>query len=113
MKAAHEPLVLESNRDLAGDETVWLERGIIGLAGVSVGTDGEPGRGILVVGRTSPRPFGAVELEKLSVLAAAVTLAIGSADLVARAEELAVLKERMKLAREIHDGLANDLSAGD
>ncbi len=111
LKAAQEPLVLESNRDLAGDETIWLERGIIGLAGVSLGTDGEPGRGILVVGRTSPRRFGAVELEKLSVLAAAVTLAISSAEMVARAEELAVLKERMKLAREIHDGLANDLSA--
>jgi signal transduction histidine kinase len=40
-----------------------------------------------------------------------VSQAIGSADLLSRAEELAVLEERMKLAREIHDGLASDLSA--
>jgi two-component system sensor histidine kinase DegS len=44
-------------------------------------------------------------------MAIQVASALESADLLARAEELAVLKERMKLAREIHDGLANDLSA--
>jgi len=48
---------------------------------------------------------------EMAQLGEEVTLALASADLLGRAEELAVLKERMKLAREIHDGLASDLSA--
>ena len=105
------PVVLESEQQLDGSETTWLERGLNALAAVSVGVPGDPGSGILVAGRTSMRRFGDDDLEQLASLASEVTLAIASADLVARAEELAVLKERMKLAREIHDGLASDLSA--
>jgi signal transduction histidine kinase len=109
--AAEGPLVLESPHLLGAGEQTWLERGMTSLAGVAVGAEGELGSGILVAGRASGRRFGDDELEALAALAAEVTLAMASADLVARAEELAVLKERMKLARDIHDGLASDLSA--
>jgi signal transduction histidine kinase len=94
-----------------GTETAWVQRGIQRLAAASVGNTGEDGMGILVAARTSNRPFSGLELDELNRLALEVARAIGSADLLSRAEELAVLKERMKLAREIHDGLANDLSA--
>jgi two-component system sensor histidine kinase DegS len=66
---------------------------------------------MLVAVRVTPRPFSQQEAIEMARLADEVTLAMASADLLSRAEELAVLKERMKLAREIHDGLASDLSA--
>jgi signal transduction histidine kinase len=109
--AATAPIILESHHLLVTGETTWLDRGMMSLAGVAVGPEGEPGSGIMVVARASSRPFTSDELDVIGTLAAEVTLAMASADLVARAEELAVLKERMKLAREIHDGLASDLSA--
>jgi len=96
---------------LAGMENPWAQRGVQRLAVVRVGNPGENGSGILIAARTGNRGFSDHELRELDRLALEVSQAIGSADLVSRAEELAVLKERMKLAREIHDGLAGDLSA--
>lgn len=104
-------IVLEEQMELVGAESIWADRDMKHLAGVGVGNDGEAGSGLLVVGRTGGRAFSQADLENLFQLAAEVTLAMASADLLSRAEELAVLKERMKLAREIHDGLASDLSA--
>lgn len=98
-------------RSLTGGETVWAQRGFDRMAVVGIGNPGDDGSGILVVARTGVRPFSDVDLAGLHQLAFEVSQAIGSADLLSRAEELAVLKERMKLAREIHDGLASDLSA--
>jgi signal transduction histidine kinase len=92
-------------------ESAWVQRGFERLAVVGVGTPGENDSGILIAGRSGSRGFSAQELRELDRLALEVAQAIGSADLLSRAEELAVLKERMKLAREIHDGLASDLSA--
>ncbi|MEA2647513.1 MAG: two-component system, NarL family, sensor histidine kinase DegS, partial [Chloroflexota bacterium] len=111
VRVADGAIALDEDTELVGTETIWLDRGMRHLAAVAVGNDGEPGSGLLVVGRTEGRPFSAAELDTLAQLAAEVTLAMASADLLSRAEELAVLKERMKLAREIHDGLASDLSA--
>lgn len=96
---------------LSGIETIWVRRGMKRLAAVGVGTAGEDGSGIIIAGRTSTQPFTEGELDLLDELAIEVSGAIASADLLSRAEELAVLKERMMLAREIHDGLASDLSA--
>ena len=111
VKAAHEPLLLESNHELSGDETTWLERGMVGLAGVSVGTDGEPGRGVLVAGRTSPTTFRLGRAGEALRPGCRGDPGYRQRRPGGAAEELAVLKERMKLAREIHDGLASDLSA--
>lgn len=96
---------------LSGTEATWAARGMQRMAAVGVGTVGEVGSGLLVAARESALPFTEAELDRMDHLAIQVSSALESADLLARAEELAVLKERMKLAREIHDGLANDLSA--
>jgi signal transduction histidine kinase len=96
---------------MSGTEATWAARGMQRMAAVGVGSPGEAGSGLLVAARESTRPFTASELDRMDHLAIEVSSALESADLLARAEELAVLKERMKLAREIHDGLANDLSA--
>ena len=96
---------------MSGTEATWVARGMQRMAAVGVGISGEAGSGLLVAARGSTRPFTEPELDLMDHLAIEVSSALESADLLARAEELAVLKERMKLAREIHDGLANDLSA--
>src|SRR5258708_25072410 len=98
-------------RALTGAEAAWAQRGFERMAVVGVGSTGDDGSGILVVARNGIRPFADVDLAVLDRLALEVSQAIGSADLLSRAEELAVLKERMKLAREIHDGPARDRSA--
>ena len=96
---------------LEGAERTWVDRGVASLAAVPVGAPGDPGSGLLVAARVTLRPFSRSDTIEMAHLADEVTLAMASTDLLARAEELAVLKERVKMAREIHDGLASDLSA--
>jgi signal transduction histidine kinase len=96
---------------LTGTDAPWRSRGIQRLAAVAVGTAGETDNGILIAARRSTRAFSERELNEMDRLAIEVSSAMASADLLSRAEELAVLTERMRLAREIHDGLASDLSA--
>lgn len=111
VRAAGRAISIDDMALLEGFERTWVDRGAVCLAAVPVGATGEPGSGLLVVVRGTPRAFTPEEAVEMARLADEVTLAMASADLVSRAEELAVLKERMKLAREIHDGLASDLSA--
>jgi len=54
--------------------------------------------------------FRTRHLDLLSTLASAAALAIRNAQLYARSEEAAITEERTRIAREIHDGLAQDLS---
>jgi signal transduction histidine kinase len=106
-----EPVRLEDVSQLEGPERIWLDRGMWSIAGVLLAAPGEIGSGILIAARSHARPFTDDEIATLRDLATEVGQALASADLLSRAEELAVLKERIKLAREIHDGLASDLSA--
>ena len=52
----------------------------------------------------------AEQIDLLSTLASAAALAVRNAQLYARSEEAAIAEERTRIAREIHDGLAQDLS---
>ncbi len=49
-------------------------------------------------------------VETLSTLTSATALIIRNVQLYARSEESAIIEERTRIAREIHDGLAQDLS---
>jgi signal transduction histidine kinase len=111
VRAAGRAMSLDDTSLLEGFERAWADRGAVCVAAVPVGATGDPGSGMLVAVRVTLRPFSQQEAVEMARLADEVTLAMASADLLSRAEELAVLKERMKLAREIHDGLASDLSA--
>lgn len=108
--AANGPILVSPDEDLEGPEMVWRDHGLNTLAMAALGS-GHPRIGLVVVGRRQATRFDADELAVLNRLAVETSLAMASAALVSRAEELAVLRERMKLAREIHDGLASDLSA--
>jgi nitrate/nitrite-specific signal transduction histidine kinase len=65
--------------------------------------------GSLVVGSHGERSYGADELETLSSLANQAAIAVENVRLQERLRELAVAEERERIAREMHDGLAQVL----
>ncbi|MFU8888481.1 MAG: histidine kinase [Trueperaceae bacterium] len=54
--------------------------------------------------------FDAVNVPFLGLLAGQVTLAVRNADAYLQSEELAIAEERARIAREIHDGVAQSLA---
>jgi signal transduction histidine kinase len=65
--------------------------------------------GLLAVGSAAPRGFDADEVETLASLANQATIALEHDRLEARLRELAVVEERERIARELHDGIAQVL----
>jgi signal transduction histidine kinase len=65
--------------------------------------------GLLAIGVASPRGFDTEEVETLASLANQATIALEHARLEARLRELAVIEERERIARELHDGIAQVL----
>jgi len=65
--------------------------------------------GLVMVGSRVERGFEVDEVEMLSSLANQAAIAIENARLQARLRELAVVAERERIAREMHDGLAQVL----
>jgi nitrate/nitrite-specific signal transduction histidine kinase len=71
---------------------------------------GDEPLGALCVGSTGQRDFGGAERVLLGGLAAQAAIAIGNARLYERVRGMAAVEERERLAREMHDGLAQSLS---
>ena len=69
-------------------------------------------RAIGLVALTHPEPdrFDEASLPFLALLASQVTLAVRNADAYLQSEELAIAEERARIAREIHDGVAQSLA---
>lgn len=65
--------------------------------------------GMLAIGSRAARSFDADDIETLASLANQASIAIENARLHARLRELAVETERARIAREMHDGLAQVL----
>jgi signal transduction histidine kinase len=65
--------------------------------------------GLLAIGGARSRGFGANEVETLASLANQATIALEHARLENRLRELAVVEERERIARELHDGIAQVL----
>jgi signal transduction histidine kinase len=65
--------------------------------------------GLLAAGSGSARTFSVDDVEALSSLANQAAIAIENAHLQERLRELAVVEERERIAREMHDGLAQVL----
>lgn len=65
--------------------------------------------GVLVLARRLERPFSSADAALLSAIAGQAGMAIQNAALHAQVEGLAVTEERGRIAREMHDGLAQVL----
>ncbi|TMG36109.1 MAG: sensor histidine kinase [Chloroflexi bacterium] len=115
------PAVLEQNdvltvEDLAGEslapeETAWLDAGYHGFAAIALSPPLERPVGVLALLRRTPWRLDRRDAVRLEDLAAEAVAALRAHSLAVKVEEVAVLQERLKLAREIHDGLASDLAA--
>ncbi len=66
--------------------------------------------GVVVLTHPEPDRFDDVSLPFLTLLANQVALAVRNADAYLQAEELAIAEERARIAREIHDGVAQSLA---
>jgi signal transduction histidine kinase len=73
---------------------------------------GRGGEAVGLVALTHPERdrFDPVNLPFLALLASQVTLAVRNADAYLQSEELAIAEERARIAREIHDGVAQSLA---
>jgi signal transduction histidine kinase len=70
-------------------------------------------RGRAIVGRTSRRKFTRDDLEFLLVLVGQAASSLETVRLQAKAEEVAVLEERARIARDLHDGFIQALAGID
>ncbi|MEU9340236.1 GAF domain-containing sensor histidine kinase [Streptomyces sp. NPDC048278] len=71
---------------------------------IPIGTGGAGARGVVLLAReTGQPPFTAAETEPLQVFAAQAAIAMELAERRRDAEEIAVLKDRDRIARDLHD----------
>lgn len=66
--------------------------------------------GVIVLGHSQENAFDTRELPLLNLLASQVTLAVRNARAYLYSEEIAIFDERSRIAREIHDGIAQSLA---
>lgn len=92
-------------RNVADDPTRGI--GSILAAPLTVGTRVE---GAIVLTHRDPRMFGQRHLNLLTVLSSSAALIVRNAQLYAWSEEKVISEERARMAREIHDGLAQDIN---
>ncbi|MGA8145517.1 MAG: PAS domain S-box protein, partial [Candidatus Acidiferrales bacterium] len=102
------PVWHEVETSKALDETArkyLLEQGVKALLGIPL-ILGDKTIGSIVVRFAQPREFGSVELEVAQGLAQQATLALQLTRLAEQARKAAITEERNRMAREIHDTLA-------
>lgn len=83
------------------------EVGSLMAAPLTVGTRVE---GAIVLTHRDPRMFGQRHVNLLTVLSSSAALIVRNAQLYAWSEEKVINEERARMAREIHDGLAQDIN---
>jgi signal transduction histidine kinase len=100
-----------ASEDLGPDEAAWLDAGYRGFAAIALSPPLERPVGVLALFRRTPWRLDRRDAVRLEDLAAEVVSALRANSLAIKVAEVAVLQERLNLAREIHDGLASDLAA--
>jgi len=97
--------------ELSPDEAVWVDAGYRGMSAIALSPPLERPVGVLVLLRRTPWRLDRRDAVRLEDLAVEAVSALRSHSLAIKVAEVAVLQERLNLAREIHDGLASDLAA--
>jgi signal transduction histidine kinase len=100
-----------AGEELTADEAVWLDAGYHGFAAIALSPPLERPVGVLVLLRRAPWRLHRRDSLRLDDLADEAVAALRAHSLAIKVAEVAVLQERLSLAREIHDGLASDLAA--
>lgn len=85
------------------------DRGLQSLIAVPLVIQDDPAFGVMVVGNISAHKFNTRHLTLLQTLAGQVSLVLRNSELLAEIELNSIIAERTRLAREIHDGLAQTL----
>jgi signal transduction histidine kinase len=70
----------------------------------------ETALGVIVVAHPEPERFPEASLPFLGVVANQVSLAVANANAYRQSEEFAIAEERARIAREVHDGIAQSLA---
>lgn len=101
-------LAVEQYSDGSSGDAMVAEAGVRYCLGIPLKM-GEKAFGALCVGSRTVRAFSEEETNLLSRLANQASIAIANTRLYERAQNLAVLEERDRIAREMHDSLAQVL----
>ena len=97
--------------ELTPDEAAWVDAGYRGFVAIALSPPLERPIGVLALLRRTPWRLDRRDAVRLEDLAAEAVTALRAHSLASKVAEVAVLQERLNLAREIHDGLASDLAA--
>jgi signal transduction histidine kinase len=97
--------------ELTPDEAAWVDAGYRGFAAIALSPPLERPIGVLALLRRTPWRLDRRDAVRLEDLAVEAVAALRAHSLASKVAEVAVLQERLNLAREIHDGLASDLAA--
>jgi len=95
------------------DEDCVVGGGLLAAAGSAISlplTSEEGLLGVIVLAHQRPAHFDESILPFLNLLAGQVSLAVRNARAYLQSEELAIAEERARIAREIHDGIAQSLA---
>ena len=77
--------------------------------GVPVVVRGEPVGNLYLTDRRDGRPFGEADLELVEAFARHAAIAVENARLHHRISQLAVVEERERIGRELHDGIIQSI----
>jgi signal transduction histidine kinase len=100
-----------STETLTPEEALWVDAGYRGFAAIALSPPLERPVGVLALLRRARWRLDRRDAVRLEDLAVEVVAALRANSLAMKVAEVAVLQERLSLAREIHDGLASDLAA--
>ena len=106
---AREPRILDTLDDLADDSLGPLLKGAGSAVALPLGADDRV-LGVVVLAHPEPRHFDRATIPFLGLAAGQVSLAVRNASAYMHSEELAIVEERSRIAREIHDGVAQMLA---
>jgi PAS domain S-box-containing protein len=108
MSETGQPVVVPDTRQLAGWQNPLDKGAVRGLVGAPVIIQGKVA-GFLLLSSRQPDFFTEESARNLATFANQASIAIQNADLYVQAQHLAVLEDRQRLARDLHDAVTQTL----